>query len=162
MDCRASSEAASPTCETIGEIDVLPSIGLYVHGRFPQAHWVYGSSTGSAMKGNANKRKYPRIRLPKSALVAWKLGSQKTVSPVENLALGGLFIRTKNPANSGTMLQLVFNTPQGEVRVRAVVRNVAPDGMGVAIVSMEQEDRGRLDQWLKQLGTAEEAVERRT
>jgi len=34
-----------------------------------------------------------------------------------------------------------------------VVRNVAPDGMGVAIVSMEQEDRGRLDQWLKQLGT---------
>ena len=60
------------------------------------------------------------------------------------------------------MLQLVFNTPQGEVRVRAVVRNVAPDGIGVTLVSMEQEDRGRLDQWLKQLGTAEETVERHT
>jgi len=110
------------------------------------------------MTENANKRKYPRIRLPKAALVAWKIGSQKAVSPAENLALGGLFIRTKNPANSGTMLQLVFNTPQGEVRVRAVVRNVAPEGMGVAIVSMEQEDRGRLDRWLKQLATADDAV----
>jgi PilZ domain len=105
-----------------------------------------------------DKRKYPRSRLPKSALVAWKNGSVKTVSPVENLALGGLFIRTKSPANAGTTVQLVFNTPQGEVRVRAVVRNVvAGQGMGVAIVSMEQEDRGRLDRWLKQLSTADTA-----
>ena len=50
------------------------------------------------------------------------------------------------------MLQLVFNTPQGQVRVRAVVRNVkAGEGMGVAIVAMEPEDRGKLERWLKQL-----------
>lgn len=106
-----------------------------------------------------NKRRYPRIKVPKSALVAWKNGSQKYVSPVENLALGGLFIRTKNPANIGATLQLVFNTPQGEVRVRAIVRMLKPlEGMGVAIVSMEQEDRGRLDRWLKQLATREETA----
>jgi hypothetical protein len=109
------------------------------------------------MSETPNKRKYPRARVPKSALVAWKNGSQKTVSPVENLALGGLFLRTKNPAAIGTMLQLVFNTPQGEVRVRASVRNVQPGvGMGVAIVSMEQEDRGRLDRWLRLLTIHEE------
>jgi hypothetical protein len=46
------------------------------------------------------------------------------------------------------------------VRVRAVVRNVIPgEGMGVAIVSMEQEDRGRVDQWLKQLAAQPETVE---
>ncbi|HEY6130311.1 MAG TPA: PilZ domain-containing protein [Candidatus Acidoferrum sp.] len=113
------------------------------------------------MTETQNKRKYPRLRVPKSALVAWKLGSQKTVSPVENLALGGLFIRTKTPAGVGTTLQLVFNAPHGAVRVRAVVRNVKPgEGMGVAIVSMEQEDRGRLDQWLKQLNTKEEMATR--
>jgi hypothetical protein len=33
--------------------------------------------------------------------------------------------------------------------------------MGVAIVSMEQEDRGRLDQWLKKLSTQDHAVETR-
>ena len=112
------------------------------------------------MTETQNKRRYPRVRVPKNALVAWKNGSQKFVSPVENLALGGLFIRTTNPVNSGTMLQLMFNTPQGQVRVRAVVRNVkAGEGMGVAIVSMEQEDRGRVDQWLKQLAAQEETAE---
>jgi hypothetical protein len=108
------------------------------------------------MSDSPNKRKYERVKTPKSALVAWKNGSQKTVSPVENLALGGLFIRTKTPAILGSMLQLVFNTPQGEVRVRAVVRNVSVEGMGVAIVSMEQEHRGRLDCWLKTLATRDE------
>jgi hypothetical protein len=58
------------------------------------------------------------------------------------------------------MLQLMFNAPQGQVRVRAVVRNVkAGEGMGVAIVSMEQEDRGRVDQWLKQLAAQGETVD---
>src|SRR6266853_6420948 len=112
------------------------------------------------MTETQNKRRYPRVKVPKNALVAWKDGSQRFVSPVENLALGGLFIRTTNPVSSGTMLQLVFNTPQGQVRVRAVVRNVkAGEGMGVAIVSMGQEDRGRVDQWLKQLAAQDETVE---
>ena len=54
----------------------------------------------------------------------------------------------------------MFNAPQGQVRVRAVVRNVkAGEGMGVAIVSMEQEDRGRVDQWLKQLAAQDETVD---
>src|SRR6266700_1321700 len=114
------------------------------------------------MTETQNKRRYPRAKVPKNALVAWKNGCQKFVSPVENLALGGLFIRTKDPLSAGTMLQLMFNTPQGQVRVRAVVRNVkVGEGMGVAIVSMEQEDRGRVDQWLKQLKTAEETAESR-
>src|SRR5216684_748411 len=114
------------------------------------------------MTETQNKRRYPRVKTPKAALVAWKNGSQKYVSPVENLALGGLFVRTKSPVDAGTTLLLVFNTPQGEVRVRAVVRNVKPgEGMGVLIVSMEQEDRGRLDRWLKQLAPADEPVETR-
>jgi hypothetical protein len=111
------------------------------------------------MTENVNKRKYPRMKLPKGALVAWKVGSQKAVSPVEDLALGGLFVRSKNPPTIGTMLQLVFNTPLGEVRVRAIVKMVKPgEGMGVAIVSMEQEDRGRLDRWLRQLALEEETA----
>ncbi len=111
------------------------------------------------MTETENKRRYPRVKTPKAALVAWKIGSQKFVSPVENLAMGGLFIRTKNPPNAGTIVQLVFNTPQGEVRVRASARNVVLGvGMGVAIVSMEQEDRGRLDRWLRQLSTVEVPV----
>ena len=47
---------------------------------------------------------------------------------------------------------MLIVTPRGQLRVRASVRNViAGEGMGVAIVSMEPEDRGKLDRWLKQL-----------
>ena len=91
-------------------------------------------------------------------LVVWKLGSQKYVSKVENLGLGGLFIRTKNPPKAGTNLQLLFNSPEGEVRGLAAVRNCTPgDGMRVAIVSMDQEHRTRLDRWLRKLSAQEES-----
>jgi hypothetical protein len=99
-----------------------------------------------------NARRYPRSKIQRQLLVAWKNGSQKHVSRVENLALGGLFVCTQHPPAVGTSLQLVFNAPEGEVRVRAIVRNLVPgQGMGVAIVSMEQEHRARLDRWLKRL-----------
>jgi hypothetical protein len=103
-------------------------------------------------------RKYPRIQAPHSAVVAWKTGEYKEVSHVATIALGGLFIRTKNPPKAGSTVQMLIVTPRGQLRVRAGVRSVvAGEGMGVEIVSMEQEDRGKLDRWLKQLADQAEA-----
>jgi len=98
-------------------------------------------------------RRYPRRNANKAMLVVWKKGSQKYVSSVENLGLGGLFICTQQPPPVGTSLQLLFNVPEGEVRVRAIVR-----GMGLEVVSMEQEHRARLDRWLKTLAAEVEPV----
>ena len=104
-------------------------------------------------------RRYPRSNAHKAMLVIWKKGSQKCVSRVENLGLGGLFICTQQPPPAGTSLQLLFNVPEGEVRGRAIVRNLSPGrGMGLAIVSMEQEHRARLDRWLKRLPAEVEPV----
>ena len=104
-------------------------------------------------------RRYPRRNAHKAMQVVWKRGSQKYVSRVENLALGGLFICTQQPPPAGTSLQLLFNVPEGEVRGRAIVRNLSPGrGMGLAIVSMEQEHRARLDRWLKRLPAEVEPV----
>ena len=101
-------------------------------------------------------RRYPRRNAHKTTLVVWKKGSEKYVSSLENLGLGGLFICTQQPPPAGTSLQLLFNVPEGEVRARAIVRNLVPSrGMGLAIVSMEQEHRTRLDRWLKRLGVEE-------
>jgi hypothetical protein len=95
-------------------------------------------------------RRYPRRNAHKTTLVVWKKGNEKYVSSLENLGLGGLFICTQQPPPAGTSLQLLFNVPEGEVRARAIVRNlVRSRGMGLAIVSMEQEHRARLDRWLK-------------
>jgi len=104
-------------------------------------------------------RRYPRHNAYKAMLVVWTKGSQKYVSSVENLGLGGLFICTQQPPPVGTSLQLLFNVPEGEVRARAIVRHLAPSrGMGLALVSMEQEHRARLDRWLKTLAAQVEPV----
>ena len=107
-------------------------------------------------------RRYPRMKAPKSAVVAWKTSELREVSRVETIALGGLFIRTKNPPKAGSMVQMLIVTPRGYLRLRANVRSViAGEGMGVAIVSMEPEDRGKLDRWLRQLATQEENAKTR-
>ena len=104
-------------------------------------------------------RRYPRRNAHKTTLVVWKKGSEKYVSSLENLGLGGLFICTQQPPATGTTLQLLFKVPEGEVRARAIVRNLVPSrGMGLAIVSMEQEHRARLDRWLKILAAEVEPV----
>jgi hypothetical protein len=109
-------------------------------------------------------RRYLRCKAPKCVLVAWQKGTERHVSRVENLALGGLFVCTQDAPPVGTSLQLLFNAPEGEVRVRAIVRNLVPGrGMGLGIVSMEPEHRTRLDRWLKRLAVeAEPATPRRT
>lgn len=104
------------------------------------------------MSEKQNARRHPRASISEKLLVAWKRGTERQVSRVENLALGGLFIITRNPPEVGTSLDLIFQAPEGEVRVRAIVRNAVPGkGMGVGIVSMQPEHRARLDRWLKRL-----------
>ena len=108
-------------------------------------------------------RRYPRMKAPKSAVVAWKSAERQEVSRVKTIALGGLFIRTKNPPKAGSTIQMLIVTPRGYLRTRANVRDViAGEGMGVAIVSMEPEDRGKLERWLKQLAELEETAKTRT
>jgi hypothetical protein len=105
-------------------------------------------------------RRYPRYKGIKPVPVAWMQGTQKAVAKAENLSLGGLFIGTPTPPPVGALVQLLFHTPEGEVRVRATVRNVKPGkGMGLAITSMDQDHRARLSRWLQLLAKQAEATE---
>jgi PilZ domain len=100
----------------------------------------------------APARRYQRAKLPKGLAVGWQSGTQHELSRADIVALGGLFIRTANPAPMGSSLRLVFNLPEGEVRARAVVRSSKPgEGMGVEFVGMDQIARGRLQSTLKRL-----------
>ena len=111
------------------------------------------------MAATSINRRYPRLKAPKSATVAWKTSDLREVSRVTTIALGGLFIRTKTPPKVGSTIQMLIVTPRGYLRTRANVRDVIPgEGMGVAIVSMDPEDRGKLDRWLKQLAEQAETV----
>jgi len=97
-------------------------------------------------------RRYSRLGLPKGMLVAWQGPGQRTVSRVSTLGLGGIFISTPFPPPVGSVVRLLFEVPNGEVRARAVVRSSeAGRGMGVEFTAMSLDARARLHKLLKRL-----------
>lgn len=91
--------------------------------------------------------------------VAWDTAGYRELSRVESIALGGLFISTKNPPREGTTIRLLFDAPGGEVRARAIVRNLRKGrGMGIEIIAMQPEHRARLSQCLKKLSVDSQAL----
>ena len=105
-----------------------------------------------AQHSHAVKRRFARVALPKGMLVAWQHSGGRAVSRVATLGLGGLFILMPDPPPTGTVMKIVFDVPGGEVRARAIVKNVkAGQGMAVAFIEMGYADRARLDQLLKKL-----------
>jgi hypothetical protein len=101
---------------------------------------------------HAEQRRYPRVRSPKGLVVAWQSGTRRTVSYLESLAMGGLFVLTRQPVALRSMVKVLFEFPIGEVRARAVVRRIiAQRGMGIEFIAMNQEDRARLGRMLMPL-----------
>jgi DnaJ domain/PilZ domain len=90
--------------------------------------------------------------------VAWRTGAQQGVSRLGTVSLGGIFLKTPQPAPIGSTVDLlVVVSPGNEVRARAIVCNAKPGtGMGVKFVHMLSEDRSRLNKFLnEQLEAAE-------
>jgi PilZ domain len=106
-------------------------------------------------------RRYPRVRPPKGFVVAWQSGTRRTVSYLESLALGGLFVLTRQPVPLRSVVKVLLELPMiGEVRARAVVRRIIPQrGMGVEFIAMNQEDRARLSRMLTPMLASSAATE---
>ena len=99
------------------------------------------------------RRRYVRVKSP-DILVAWQANTRRSVSRLDTLGLGGMFVLTREPAPIRSMLRLLLDLPIGEVRARAVVRRVNPlKGMAVEFVAMSQEDRARLNKSLLAMPT---------
>ena len=104
------------------------------------------------------QRRYPRVNPPKSVVVAWQAGTQRGVSFVESLGIGGLFVRTKEKVPLRCLVQILLDLPVGQVRCRAVVRNIRENyGIGVQIIAMDPSDRARLFQQINELLTPQSA-----
>src|SRR5258708_27426739 len=98
------------------------------------------------------KRRYPRITMPKGMLVAWQCIDGKGISRIVTLGLGGLFASTPDPAPVGTLLKLLFDVQGGEVRARAIVKNIKPgEGMAAPFIEMGYGKRARPPQLVKPL-----------
>ncbi len=90
-------------------------------------------------------RRYPRALAPQSLIVAWQGGGRRGASHVRDLSLGGAYIWNPNPPDPGTPVQLLFDSPEGEMRISAQVRYVKPRiGMGIQFLGMDFPARRRL------------------
>jgi hypothetical protein len=98
------------------------------------------------------KRRLPRIVLPRGMSITWRGGEKSVVSRVQTISAGGLSIASPEPASSGELLHVFFEVPAGEISAQAVVRHSREgQGMGVEFVAMSDEGRARLDHLLKKL-----------
>ena len=106
---------------------------------------------------NVEQRAYPRIKPPASVLGAWRSGMQREVSYVENLAIGGVFLRTKKKVAIRSLVHVLLDMPVGQVRGRGVVRRHQEHyGIAVQFIAMDPEDRGRLLRQIRDLTVAVE------
>ena len=102
------------------------------------------------------QRQHPRIKPPKSVVVAWQSGVQRDVSYVESIGLGGLFLRTKKKVAIRSLVKILLDMPLGQVRGRGVVRRHQEHyGIAVQFIGMEPEDRSRLVRQLRDLTPTE-------
>jgi PilZ domain len=100
--------------------------------------------------GDVELRRYPRAVPPKGSVVAWQSGTRRAVSHLGSIALGGLFVLTRQPVPIRSTMKVLMDLQFGEVRARAVVRRVTPlRGMGIEFIAMTQEDRARLNKALQ-------------
>lgn len=100
------------------------------------------------------QRKYPRLKAPKSVVAAWQAGIERGVAYVENIALGGMLLRTKTPIPLRSLVVLLLDMPVGQVRGRAIVRRHENKQTGIQIIAMDPEDRARLQRQLQELAEA--------
>lgn len=103
-------------------------------------------------QSGTEKRKHPRIALPRGMRITWRGRGESSVSKVETISEGGLSIAAPEPAAKGELLHVLFDVPAGEVSTRAIVRHSQERaGMGVEFVAMQEEARTRLNQLLRKL-----------
>lgn len=105
------------------------------------------------MAGTPSKtdRRYTRIATPKGVWVAWQDGNYQEISRVLDLNAGGLFITTQHLLAIGASVSILLSVPEGEIRGRAVVRNVSAKGMGVEFAELREQDLARLRRLIARL-----------
>jgi len=118
----------------------------------PRPEFCQPFNGGAIRKQGTEKRRFPRMRLPRGMTISWKASHQRDVSRVSSLSLGGLFIEAADPAPAGETLQVQFDIPSGAVRGRAVVRrSIKGKGMGVEFTELPAGSRTGLHGLMQKL-----------
>ena len=128
------------------------SLELEVAVVFPTPQPEFWNHVGEQGEEGIEKRKLPRIMLPRGMSITWRGCGESVISRVQTISAGGLSITTPAPPANGELLHVSFEVPAGEVGAQAIVRHSHHgEGMGVEFVTMSVEGRARLNHLLQKL-----------
>jgi hypothetical protein len=92
-----------------------------------------------------SRRLYSRVETSQNVWVYWNCAGRADVSPVLDMSMGGLFLKTPTVKPVGTVVNLHFLVQEGQIRADATIRYVKTDGgLGMKFAAVSQEDRPRL------------------
>lgn len=107
---------------------------------------------GGAKKKDAEKRRFPRVTLPRGMSIAWQAKERRDISRVTSISMGGLFIEAAEPAPIGDTVQVQFDIPGGAIHAKAVVRrSIVGQGMGVEFTELPAGAQAALHSLLRKL-----------
>jgi hypothetical protein len=125
------------------------TIELEVAVAFPArqpAFWNRGE------KFAVEKRKQPRVALPRGMGITWRGRGEPVLSKVDTLSAGGLSIVAPEPPPTGELIHVSFEVPAGEVSAQTIVRHSHEGkGMGVEFLAISDQARARLNHLLQKL-----------
>ncbi len=92
-----------------------------------------------------SRRLYSRVETSQNVWVYWNCRGQADVSPVLDMGMGGLFLKTPAAKPVGSLVNLHFLVQEGQIRADASIKYVkSGTGMGMRFAAVRQEDRPRL------------------
>jgi len=92
-----------------------------------------------------SRRLYSRLDTSGNIWVYWNCDGKDDVSPILDISLGGLFLKTPTVKPVGAVVKLHFLVPEGQIRADAVIKHVkSGSGVGMKFAAVSQEDRPRL------------------
>ena len=92
-----------------------------------------------------SRRLYSRVETSHEVWVYWSCDGRADVSPVQDMSMGGLFLKTPTEKPVGSVINLHFLVQEGQIRADATVRYVrSGSGVGMKFAAVSQEDRPRL------------------
>src|SRR3974377_2362116 len=98
------------------------------------------------------RRLTSRVATSENVWVYWNCDGRADVSPVLDLSMGGLFLKTTTVKPVGTIVNLHFLVQEGQIRADAVVKYVQTSkGVGMKFAAVSQEDRPRLTELMARL-----------
>ena len=105
-----------------------------------------------------SRRLTSRIDNPDGVWVYWHCDGRAETSAVQNVSLGGVFLRTTGTMPIDSRAQVHFLVQEGQVRTEAVVRHLRPGfGLGLRFTAIKDGDRPNLLRLLNRLRSSGQA-----